>query len=308
MSLLISRAGLLSHAIALPPSVDIGDAIALDAARRPSGYTLSNANQTAINTSGGANYLRWVPATRAVLPLDGRRYWEVACAQGGAAIFDGFFGLIAATQLFEWNAGIAPAVRGSIGRRGTGGLWSNTTTTLQQRITGLPTYGAGDILMLAFDPALSQIWLGKNGIWHTDPVSGAPVFTAPLSPAFYPYIHGRNIGDGGTLRSLPSQFSYPIPQTCRALGQLDAGLTVLEAAAFCEIGWDAPLSIAEAAIWAERGGSSALNIADASLYIEYGSNPYGVSLSAASLYIERGSHPAGVSLAEVAFYIELETT
>ncbi len=290
MSLFLARAGLLSQAAILPPSVDIGTSVTLDTSRRPTGYTLSNANQTAINTSGGANYLRWVPATRAILPLDGRRYWEVACAPGGAAQFDGFFGLVSAAQLGEWNAGTTPAIRGSIGWRGTGGLWSNPSTTVQQRVTGLPTIGAGDVLMFIFDPAMGQIWLGKNGIWHSDPVTGSPVFAAALSPAFYPYIHGRNIGDGGTLRSLPSQFSYPIPQGCRALGHREPALTVLEAAAFWEIGWDQPLSTADASLWIEQGGASAMTIADT------------------SLYIERGSGAAGISILEAALYIELETS
>src|SRR5690606_40982183 len=33
-------------------------------------------------------HLRWVPTARTILPSDGRRYWEVLCAPGGAASFD----------------------------------------------------------------------------------------------------------------------------------------------------------------------------------------------------------------------------
>ena len=67
------------------PPVDIGTARELDATRTPAGYTLSDGNRTAINTSGGSDYRRWVPAARAIHPWDGRRYWEVLCAESGGA-------------------------------------------------------------------------------------------------------------------------------------------------------------------------------------------------------------------------------
>ena len=138
--------------------------------RRPSGYTLSNGNQTAINTSGGANYLRWVPTAKALLPTDGRRYWEVLCASGGAATFDGYMGVVSAAQREEFNAGLNPITLGSIGWRGTGALWSSTTATAFQQLTGLPTFGAGDVLMFVLDPATARLWIGKNGVWRDDPV------------------------------------------------------------------------------------------------------------------------------------------
>ncbi len=285
MSFLLARAGLLSQAAVQAPVSDIGTLVALDTSRRPEGYTLSNANQTAVNTSGGSNYTRWIPTARPILPTDGRRYWEVLCAPSGAASFDGFAGLVSAAQQNDFNSGNLPILLGSIGWRGNGSLWSSPTISPQQRITTLPTYGRGDVLMFIFDPALARLWIGKNGIWFSDPVTGPPVFTGSLSPVFYPYIHGRNAGDGGTLRSLPSQFSYPVPQGIRALGYIEPNLTIAGISAFLELSHDGPMSVAEASHWVEQGSSAALTIADASIFIERGSET-GITISSIELYIE----------------------
>lgn len=75
MSRLMLRAAILAQGGAAAPPIDIGTAWQLDTTRRPAGYTLSDGNQTAINTSGGSAYQRWVPIAKAILPSDGRRYW-----------------------------------------------------------------------------------------------------------------------------------------------------------------------------------------------------------------------------------------
>ncbi|SDX82894.1 hypothetical protein [Roseicitreum antarcticum] len=271
MSLLMMRAAILAQggAVDVPPPPDgIGDVWALDATRRPAGYTLSDDNQTAINTSGGNNYLRWVPTERAILPSDARRYWEVICAASGSTSFDGYMGVISAAQREEYNAGLNPITRGSIGWRGNGTIWSSDETTGVQRVTGLPGYGAGDTLMFVFDPAGARLWIGKNGIWITDPISDPPVWSAGASPAFYPHVQGRGAGDGGTLRSLPAQFSYPTPPGVPPLGMLDPDLRIFQSHAFLEIGWDRGLSVAELELWRDLGGATNLTLGDAALYIE----------------------------------------
>jgi hypothetical protein len=285
MSLLMMRGALLAQGGDAAPPVDIGTIWQLDTSRRPSGYTLSNGNQTAINTSGGANYLRWVPTAKALLPSEGRRYWEVLCASGGAATFDGYMGVVSAAQREEFNAGLNPNTLGSIGWRGNGALWSSTTATAFQQLTGLPTHGAGDVLMFVLDPATARLWIGKNGVWRDDPVSGPATWTTAASPAFYPQVQGRNPGDGGTLRSLPSQFSYPLPPGVRALGYDEPALSVFDAAAFLEIGWDRPLSIGEAAVWIDRGGGRHLSHAEADVFLDLG-GARGCTTSQAEFFIE----------------------
>jgi hypothetical protein len=279
------RAAILAQGGDSAPPVDIGSVWQLDTTRRPPGYTLSDGNQTAVNTSGGTNYQRWVPTTKAILPSDGRRYWEVLCAASGAASFDGYMGVVSAAQREEFNTGNNPITLGSIGYRGNGSLWSSDTSTASQRITGMPTYGAGDVLMFVLDPAAASLWIGKNGIWRDDPVSGAPTWTAGGSAAFYPQIQGRNPGDGGTMRSQPSQFSYPVPPGVRALGFEEPDLRIFEAHAFIEFAWDKDLTIGAADLWIDLGGDTRLTTSVASIFIEHGGSSL-LTAAHATLYIE----------------------
>ena len=92
-------------------------------------------------------------------------------------------------------------------------------------------------------------------------------------------------GDGGTLRSQPSQFSYPVPPGVWALGYEDPDLSIFEAHAFIEFGWDKDLSISEFEAWLDLGGGAHLNSTGTSLFLDHGG---GKALSAAhsALYIE----------------------
>jgi hypothetical protein len=286
MSLLMLRAAILAQGGAdTAPPIDIGSAWELDITRRPLGYTLSDSNQTAINTSGGNDYRRWVPGAQALRPWDGRRYWEVLCAPGGAASFDGYMGVVSEDQRAEFNSGNNPITLGSIGWRGNGTLWSSNTSAASQRLTGLPTHGAGDVLMFVLDPAAASLWIGRNGIWHDDPVTSAPTWSAAGSAGFYPQIHGRNTGDGGTLRSLLSQFSYAVPPGVQALGYEDPDLRIFETHTFIELARDETLSVGEVEVWFDRGGGTRLTSGSVSIFLDHGG---GKSFTAAhtSLYIE----------------------
>ncbi|KJS42435.1 MAG: hypothetical protein VR71_14250 [Roseovarius sp. BRH_c41] len=285
MSLLMMRAAILAQGGDAAPPVDIGSVWQLDTTRRPPGYTLSDGNQTAVNTSGGTNYMRWVPSAKAILPSDGRRYWEVLCAASGAASFDGYMGVVSAAQREEFNIGNNPITLGSIAYRGNGTLWSSNTATAAQQLTGLPTFGAGDVLMFVLDPATARLWIGRNGVWRDDPVSGAATWTAAHSTAFYPQVQGRNPGDGGTLRSQPSQFSYPVPPGVLPLGYEHPDLRIFEAHAFIELAWDKVLSVGEFEAWFDLGGGTRLTSGGVSIFLDHGG---GTSLTAAqsALYIE----------------------
>ena len=285
MSLLMMRGAILAQGGDVAPPVDIGSEWQLDITRRPAGYTLSDGNQTAVTTSGGSDYRRWVPTAKAILPSDGRRYWEVLCAPGGASSFDGYMGVVSDAQREAFNTGLNPITLGSIGYRGNGTLWSSNTTNEFQRLTGLAPFGAGDVVMFVLDPATARLWIGVNGVWRDDPLSGAPTWTAAPSAAFYPQIQGRNPGDGGTLRSQPSQFSYPVPPGTQALGYEDPDLRIYQAHAFIEFGWDRDLSVGEVEAWLDFGGGTRLTSGDVSIFLDHGG---GTALSAAhaSLYIE----------------------
>ena len=285
MSLLMMRGAILAQGGDVAPPVDIGSAWQLDTTRRPAGYTLSDGNQTAVNTSGGNDYRRWVPTAKAILPTDGRRYWEVLCAPGGTSSFDGYMGMVSDAQREEFNVGNNPITLSSIGWRGNGTLWSSNTGSASQRLSGLPTFGATDVLMFVLDPGTASLWIGVNGVWRDDPVSGSPTWSAAPSAAFYPQIQGRDPGDGGTLRSLPSQFSYPVPPGAQALGYEDPDLRIYQAHVFIEFGWGKDLSVAEVEAWLNLGGGTRLTSGNASLFLDHGG---GTAFSAAhaSLYIE----------------------
>lgn len=282
------RAAILAQGGDAAPPVDIGSAWQLDVTRRPPGYTLSDGYQTAVNISGGTNYQRWVPSAKAILPTDGRRYWEVLCAAGGAAGFDGYLGIVSEAMRAFYDEGWNPISGGSIGWRGNGTLWSTNSGPSPgstQQLTGLPTFGAGDVAMFVFDPVEASLWIGRNGIWRDDPVSGAPTWTSAPGAAFHPQIQGRDPGDGGTLRSLPSQFSYPVPPGVQALGFEDPDLRIFEAHAFIEFGWDRDLSIGEVEAWLDLGGGPRLTSGNVSIFLDHGG---GTALTAAhaALYIE----------------------
>ena len=279
------RAAILAQGGGAAPPIDIGNAWQLDTTRRPAGYTLADGNQSAVNTSGGTNYQRWVPTAQAILPSDGRRYWEVLCAPSGAGVFDGFMGVVAAAQREEFDAGLDPITRGSIGWRGNGTLWSSDTTTAIQRLSGLPTFGAGDVLMFVLDPATAGLWIGRNGLWHNDPVGGAPTWTAGGSTGFHPQVQGRNPGDGGTLRSTPAQFSYPVPSGVQPLGYADPDLRIHQAHAFLELGGDSELSLAELEAWLDLGGGLRLTSSGVSIFLDHGGGEI-LTATHASLHIE----------------------
>ena len=285
MSVLMMRAALLAQGGSSAPPIGIESAWELDVTRRPAGYTLSDANRTAINTSGGANYLGWVPTARAILPWDGRRYWEVLCASGGAATFDGFMGVVSAAQREEFTAGLSPITLGSIGWRGNGTLWSSNTALAIQQLAGLPPHGAGDVLMFVLDPAHARLWIGKNGVWRDDPVSGAPTWTSSPGAGFHPQIQGRSPGDGGTLRSLPAQFSFPVPSGTVPLALEEPDLRIFEAQAFLEFGAGPGLGIGTVEAWLELGGGPRPTADTVSTFLDLGGQEHPTAAQAA-LYIE----------------------
>ena len=84
--------------------------------------------------------------------------------------------------------------------------------------------------MFVLDPGTARLWIGKNGIWRDDPASGAATWTTAVSPAFYPQIHGRTPGDGGTLRvgMIDAASLYLLPRAMRAFRE---GLDVHRATA-----------------------------------------------------------------------------
>lgn len=172
-----------------------------------------------------------------------------------AAFIDGHMGIIPDTLRDDFDAGSNPITSGAIGWRGNGSLWSSNTTSAVQRLTNLPAHGAGDVLMFVLDPASASLWIGLNGSWHSDPATEPPVWTTAPADGFLPCLQGRSPGDGGTLRSLPDAFTYPVPAGAEPL-ILPLAQTL------------ADLAVHAAGLWIEHGGTPNLTSAQCALYIE----------------------------------------
>ncbi|MFZ3582173.1 hypothetical protein ACOI1H_08400 [Loktanella sp. DJP18] len=202
-----------------PPAPEVLPAGAwrLDATRTQAGYHTWRAGLTVVNATGGTDHVGFVPTENSF--SSGKRYWEVACAAGitATAAYNGYMGIVPAEQLSYWNAS-NPISYGGIGYRGNGTIYASNGPTAGLVKSGLPSYRPGDILMFAFEPVTRGLWVGVNGVWSDIPDSDPPTYASGVGSVWYPVIQGREPNEGGTLRSLAAQFSYPIPTSCISLG------------------------------------------------------------------------------------------
>lgn len=187
----------------------------LDVSRQPSEYTFSNGNSTAVNNSTVVSRLNWWAISDRHFPRDGSiRYWEVAVGAGQAQ-YNGYMGVASIDIRDKGNGGAAPVDLNGIGYRGNGTIWESTT----QRVTGLPVWGAGAVLMFAFRATTAELWVGLNGVWSHDPATAAATFK-DTTPAhwYFPFIQGRDVNEGGTLRDAAADFTYAVPANATPLG------------------------------------------------------------------------------------------
>lgn len=174
----------------------------------------------AYNQAGGVDLRNWVPADRILSGLSPEKYyWEFEANAGGPAQFNGYHGVVSQQQLDDpnqtYDSGVNPIAFGSLSYRGTGDTWGNGLVS----VAGPAPYGAGDVVMIAFEPSSGRFWVGLNGTWRDDPATGAPTRTSDDAGGdFWPVLQAREPGEGGTLRSVTSQFSYLVPSGCVALG------------------------------------------------------------------------------------------
>ena len=235
MSLRLHRFGLAGAARApdtAPPPPPAGlEAWVLLQARAPSGYNFYLDGRQAVNDTGGSDYRAHASADRFIDPAGGPVYWEVALNSAGPAEWNGYVGLVGGDAWVDLDASENPIRAFSVGWRGIGQIWADGSN---QSIS-VPTYGPDDVLIFAFDPAARDLWLGKNGTWVSSPLVDPPQFTLPAGvPAFAPSLQGRDPGQGLTLRTLPSDFSWPVPSGARALAFVPDDLSVSRAALIIE--------------------------------------------------------------------------
>jgi hypothetical protein len=177
---------------------DVSDPIPVfDAAQKPAGYTLTNDDLTAQNTSG-------LESTDHVqvdysFDIDGseKLYVEFVADTIGAS--NAYVGIIPASSP---NTDV---VGGNTGRgiNKSGEFWSNAGNAGAG--TG-PTYTSGDVLMWAVDCANQQLYYGKNGTWFGTG-SGNWRFAVTC----------RSNNDKFTVHSTTASLSYSIPTGFSAL-------------------------------------------------------------------------------------------
>jgi hypothetical protein len=277
MGIFLSRFGLL---MGRPAAGDGGggssDAgVIFEAAFAGPGHSLSNDDRTLVNTGGGSDYRWWMPATKLMpgshpVPF----YWEFEANPAGPAGFNGYHAVVSQAQLDDpadtHDSGQNPIYEGSVAYRGNGDVWGNTGT----RIGTYTAYGAGDVVMMAFDPATGGLWIGLNGAWENDPDTDAPNETSTaVGSDFWPAGQGRDPDEGGTLRSLRSQFSYPVPERCIALGEslgIPGGVAAQIAEGWTERGGDLALGAARLDAWVALGNGAVLGTACLDAWHEMG--------------------------------------
>ncbi|MBV0891527.1 hypothetical protein KTN05_06610 [Paracoccus sp. Z118] len=189
----------------------------LDATRTQAGYQTWRGGLAVVNAIGGQNLQGFVPTVNSF--SSGKRYWEVECSAGltPTTNYNGYMGIVTEEHRSSWGSS-NPLNLGSIGYRGDGSIWSTDGSSPGSVRTGMASYRPADVLMFAFDPATRGLWVGKNGVWSNNPDTQSPTYAAGVGSVWYPVIQGREPNEGGSLRSLASQFSYPIPASCIPLG------------------------------------------------------------------------------------------
>jgi len=197
----------------------------LDASFVRSGHTLDATQTQLTNTSGGANYLWWVPTVNTLSTSDDTRYyWEVQMG-GGATDYNGYSSIVTQAAVdaivsVEDN----PVQFDSLGRRGTGGIWRDGLNI----VSGLQTFGAGDRLMMLFNPSTGQVWTGVNGTWDNDPSGSATSNTITTGQAvYYIALQGRDLNDGQKLISAAADLTYTPPGAYTPLGDQPPSVATL---------------------------------------------------------------------------------
>ncbi len=179
--------------------------VGFDAVSAGSAGNLSNNNKTFADASGSA-----CSAARMIYPANGKQYTEIRIdAVSGEAVV-GFVDVLA-------NLGPTPT---GIDYPGFGtntyGLGSGGTAYLAAATTsGFTTFGATDVMMLAYDSVNQKGWIGKNGTWIAsgNPATGANPMVSTLTGAQYFAVGTRLNATTATftIRPTAAEWSYTAP-------------------------------------------------------------------------------------------------
>lgn len=188
-----------------PSSVGVLGDWHIDMSRIAGGWLVSNRASSAANISGGDNDARFIVGVK---PLVGPRYFEVVIDALAIATNTGYIGVVEAGQRVYYQSFNFPERPSSIGYRQNGEIRGNSSAILGSG----PLYAAGDVLMVACDPAAKTVQFGKNGAWQASTYA----FTGTIT-ALYPAFSLRDQGDLITLIGNAADLTYSVPSGYSAL-------------------------------------------------------------------------------------------
>ena len=191
------------------PGADI--AVEWDASRLPTGVTLTAGNFRANNT-GANNLITFVVGAKPILQGYGRVYWEYAIINLAATANALRVGAVVDDHMPRFNVGsiLRPE---SFSYSSNGAIIRDNVT-----LATVSTFTTGNVLQFVYDTFTGAVYIGRNGTWFNDPASNVPTLYTHFGSNYYPAANVSDNGDIVELRSIASQFSYPVPSNCRAYG------------------------------------------------------------------------------------------
>lgn len=237
MAFLLSRRGvLMATAAVIPDPGDPGDpgetAVRYDFDQFPAdGYALLFDDTGFERSNTNTNWRRWLLTDRVIGDImatsyRGSYYWEQQILSSSGNV-DGYHGPVAEPWWPEYSPPLSnPINGGSLGWRGNGSIWGPSGSS---QTSSVPTYTAGDRLMLCFNPFTGELWVGKNGVWNSDPDTDPPDATTPVDlldggVLFRICGQARDGDDSQRMFSTTDQFAYATPDSAIPLGAEDPPL------------------------------------------------------------------------------------
>jgi SPRY domain len=181
-----------------PSSVGIRGDWHIDMARVATGWTVSNLASAGTNVSGGDNDAGFVVSNK---PLGSSpRYFEVRIDARGPGANTGYVGIVEEGQrVYYQSTQMADRTR-CYGYRENGEIRTSTGI-----LDTASAYGAGDIVMVAYDPTAKTVQFGRNGAWHP------ATFTFAAGYTHYAAFGLRDQSDAATLIGNEADFTYSKP-------------------------------------------------------------------------------------------------
>lgn len=107
------------------------------------------------------------------------------------------------------------------------GFFSNGNVGVNASFSAITaTFGAGDVVRIAFDMDAEKVWLGVNGTWGGDPAAGTGGHTIPFGDAAFPGVGMQGATDGWTVNFGATAFAQSVPTGFSAFNATGISATI----------------------------------------------------------------------------------